>query len=315
MKKIFVVAIIFSTLFVCACGNESKHFERSEKIMGTVVTLKADGKNSEKAVNESFEKIFAFVENIKTDVTKLNETAGSGEYVKVSPEVFEVLQISQKYSELTGGAFDVTVGAVVDLWKDARKNKILPTDSEIADAKNFVGYKHLHLNESEQSAMIDKAGVKINLGGVGKGYGTDIARKIFVANGITDGIIDFGTSSIFVFGKKKIGFKNSRGENEISEVREVENSAISTSGDYEQFFIVEGRRFHHIINPETCMPADKKISSVSLIVPGSFENCGTVADILSTSIFVLGEERGKNLVEKIGGDEIKIVAIEKSGEE
>ncbi len=314
MKKIFAVTIILAALFVCGCGDGEKHFERSEKIMGTVVTLKADGKNSEKAVNESFEKIFAFVENIKSDVTKLNETAGSGEYVKLNPDVFEVLQISQKYSELTGGAFDVTVGAAVDLWKVARKNKILPDAGEIDDTKNFVGYKHLYLNESEQSAMIDKAGVKINLGGVGKGYGADIARKIFVANGITDGIIDFGTSSIFVFGKKKIGLKNPRGENEISEVVEVENSALSTSGDYEQFFIVEGRRFHHIINPETCMPSDKNISSVSLIVAGDFENCGTVADILSTSIFVLGEEHGKNLVKKIGREKINIVALEKSDE-
>ena len=106
--------------------------------MGTVVTLKADGKNSEKAVNESFEKIFAFVENIKSDVTKLNETAGSGEYVKLNPDVFEVLQISQKYSELTGGAFDVTVGTAVDLWKVARKNKILTTRKILSGTNTYI---------------------------------------------------------------------------------------------------------------------------------------------------------------------------------
>ena len=101
----------------------------------------------------------------------MNESAGSGEFVKVSAGVFEMLKLSQHYSELTGGAFDVTLGAAIDLWRNARKSKTLPSPEEIDAVKNFVGYKPLNLNESEQSAMIDTFGVKINLGGVGKGYG------------------------------------------------------------------------------------------------------------------------------------------------
>ncbi len=310
MRKFFVAILIFCVIFNFGCGRENFHFERNEKVMGTIVTLKAEGKNSRKAIDESFEKIFALVEKIQTDVKNLNDNAGNGKFIKVTPEVFEILQTSQKYSELTGGAFDVTVGAAVDLWKLARKNKILPSPDEIENAKNFVGYQHLLLNEIEKTARLDKSGVKINLGGVGKGYGVDVAKKIFAENGIEDGIIDFGTSSIFAFAQKKIGLRNPRAANEIFKVVEIENSALSTSGDYEQFFVVEGRRYHHIINPKTCMPTENKISSATVIVSGDLENCGTVADILSTAIFILDKNSAQKIISSVGEEKIKIVSVE-----
>ena len=293
------LAVLLTAIFICGCGKEVEqvnHYERTEKIMGTLVTLKAQGKNSRAAVDESFDEIFALVEDIKADVTKLNDSAGSGEFVKVSPDVFTILKLSQHYSELTDGAFDVTVGVAVDLWRNARKSETLPLKEEIDSARKLVGYKHLILNEAEQSAKLDLVGVKVNLGGVGKGYGVDVARRIFIKHGITDGIIDFGTSSIFAFGKKKIGLRNPRGEHEVSEVIELDNSALSTSGDYEQFFIVEGRRYHHIINPKTCLPTDNGIASVSVIVSSDVESCGAVADISSTAILVLGENNSKEFL-------------------
>ncbi len=307
MKK-FLAAIICAALLISGCGNQ--HYERTEKVMGTLVTLKAQGKNSQAAVDESFDEIFALVDNIKADVKNLNDNAGSGEFVKVSADVFEMLKLSQNYSELTGGAFDVTVGAAVDLWRNARKTETLPTQEEIDAVKNFVGYKHLHLNETEQSAKLDLAGVKVNLGGVGKGYGADVARRIFIKHGITDGIIDFGASSIFAFGKKKIGIKNPRGEHEVSEVIELENAALSTSGDYEQFFIVDGRRYHHIINPKTCLPTDNDVASVSVVISGDLENCGAVADISSTAILVLGEESSKKFLKELSAESVIINNIE-----
>lgn len=282
-----------TALFIFGCKSSST-YERTEKIMGTIVTLKATGDDAKIAVDESFEKIFSFVEDVKIDVKNLNDGAGNGNFIKISPNVFEVLKISQSYSEVTSGAFDVTIGAAVDLWKVAKKNKILPSQEEVDDVKNFVGYNHLHLDEKNCSAYVDTAGVKINLGGVGKGYGVDIARKIFAKHKISDGLIDFGTSTIYAIGKKKIGLKNPRGEN-LVDVLEIENAAISTSGDYENFFEVDGKRYHHIIDPQTCKPVDGGVISATVTVSSEIENCGTVADILSTSIFILDEVKSKNI--------------------
>ena len=285
MKKFFTALFLMAVLFLFGCGNENFSYERTEKVMGTLVTLKATGKNAKIAVDESFEKIFEFVEKVKVDVKNLNDGAGNGKFVEISPEVFEVLKISQRYSAETDGAFDVTIGAAVDLWKNAKKTKILPSDEEINAVKNLVGYEHLHLDEKNCSAYIDTAGMKINLGGVGKGYGVDISRKIFEKNKIADGLINFGTSTIYAFGKKNIGIKNPRAEG-LVEVVEVEDAAISTSGDYENFFEIDGKRYHHIINPKTCNPAENEIGSSTVIISRETENCGTVADILSTANFI-----------------------------
>ena len=307
MKKILAATLLLTAIFVCGCGEKVERYERSEKMMGTVVTLKASGVSAKTAVDKSFAELFKFVETVKADAENLNSAAGSEAFVKVSPEVFEMLKLSRRYSELTGGAFDVTVGAAVDLWRNARKTKILPSLDEIDAARNLVGFEHLHLNEAEHSARLDLVGAKINLGGIGKGYGVDIVRKIFSEHGITDGMIDFGTSSIFVFGKKKIGIKNPRNDNELSEVVELENAALSTSGDYEQFFIADGRRYHHIINPKTCLPTDNGVASVTITVKGSVENCGAISDILSTSFLILGEESAQKLLEDLPPKSVEIL--------
>jgi len=284
MKKILMSLLIFTTLFIFGC-KEPVTYERTEKVMGTLVTLKATGDDAQVAVDESFAKIFEFVDAVKVDVKNLNDGAGNGQFVKISPEVFEVLKISKEYYGLTDGAFDVTIGAAVDLWKVARKNKSLPTLEEIDAVKVLVGSEHLHLDEKNCSAYVDTAGVKINLGGVGKGYGADIARKIFLRYKINDGLIDFGTSTIYAVGKKSIGIKNPKGDG-LTEIIEIENAAVSTSGDYENFFVVDGKRYHHIIDPVTCAPVESDGASSTVTVSNDVENCATVADILSTSKFI-----------------------------
>ncbi|MBR1647712.1 MAG: FAD:protein FMN transferase [Selenomonadaceae bacterium] len=278
MKKFFTAMIFLTTILLTGCGNLT--VERSENLMGTVITLKATGANAQVAVDESFLAIDALIKNIFADVKKIE---ASDDFVEVSPDVYKILETSQKFSELTNGAFDVTCGAAIELWGFRNKNFRVPTDDELADVKNFVGYEHLQLRDGK--IRVDKRGVKINLGGVAKGYGVDIVRKIFAAHGISDGLIDFGTSTIFAFGVKKIGIKNPTGKNFLSVV-ELKNSVLSTSGDYEKFFVANGRRYCHIIDPKSCAPVDAENFSVTVVVDGSEELCATVADILSTAAFV-----------------------------
>lgn len=287
--KIFWL-IIFAALVIGGCGAPST-YQRTEILMGTVVTLKADDSRAQAAVDESFARIAELEKNIRADVQRLNDAAGNGAFVKISPDVYRILQTAQIYSELTDGAFDVTIGAAVELWGISTDEARVPSADEIVTVKNFVGREHLHLRGG--TAYLDKRGVKLNLGGVAKGYGVDLARKIFARHGVTSGLIDFGTSTIFAVGKKRIGIKNPRATDELAEVVELENAALSTSGDYEKFFVVDGRRCSHIIDPATCAPADNGVASVSVVVDGSVDYCATVADILSTAAFVAGSERAK----------------------
>lgn len=295
MKKFLL--IICAAVLSAGCGAPPT-YERTEILMGTVVTLKAEGSDAQAVVDESFNRIAELEENIRADVKKIEDAAG-GDFVKISPDVYKILTTAQIYSEVTGGAFDVTCGAAVELWGIGTDNARVPSDAELAAVKNFVGREHLHLRGG--AAYLDRRGVKLNLGGVAKGYGVDLARKIFARHKITSGLIDFGTSTIFAVGKKRIGIKNPRATNELAEVVELENAALSTSGDYEKFFVVDNRRYSHIIDPATCAPVVGEISSVSVVVDGSVENCATVADILSTAAFAAGKERAKNFLSVAAG--------------
>ena len=277
--------ILLILIAIKISGCKDNNYERSEISMSTVLTLKADNKA---AIDESFLKVVDIENKIKNDIQNLEAAAGSDKFVKISSEVFTMLKTANEYSILTDGAFDVTTGAAIDLWniKEAK----VPTDEEIENVKSLVGFRHIQLRDSDCSAKIDLGGIKINLGGIAKGYAVDSIREIFDKYGVHDGLIDFGTSTIYAFGKKRIGLKHPRKENEIMDVVDIEDAAISTSGDYLKYFIVDGQRYHHIIDPKTCKPVDNGIYSVSVVVDGEVENCAMIADILSTAIFVLGRE-------------------------
>ena len=294
MKKFLSLMIFLTVILFGGCGMEK--CERSGIAMGTVITLKATGSEAQAAVEESFARIAELEKNISTDIKKIEEASGTGEQVKISSEVYEILETAQKYSELTDGAFDITCGAAVNLWGIGTKNPHIPTAEELDTVKNFVGREHLHLKNGK--AYLDLRGVKLNLGGIAKGYGVDLARKIFAEHGIHDGLIDFGNSTIFALGKKKIGIKNPNNPDKLAEIVELEDCAISTSGDYEKFFIVEGRRYCHIIDPKTCSPANPTISSISVVVSGDVKNCATVADILSTTFFVTDRHRAEEILQR-----------------
>ena len=279
--------------------KKTSHIERSKIAMNTFITLKADGVNASAAVEESFKKIVDLERKIAEDTKKMEDAAGSDEFVQVNPEVYEILKTAQKYSVLTDGAFDITSGVAIKLWNISdnvnNDNPRLPSIEEIEAIKKFVGYRHLQLRDEDCGVKIDLAGVKLDFGGIAKGYGVDLIRQIFEDYNITDGLIDFGTSTIYAIGNKRIGLKNPRQQNEIIKVVEIKNSAISTSGDYINYFIVDGKRYHHIIDPRTCKPVDNGTASVSVIVEGDKEYCAMTADILSTAAFVLGEEESRKL--------------------
>lgn len=279
--------------------------------MDTLITISAvadSGNKAEAAIDKAFSEIEK-IDNLinffsdKSEISEINKNAGK-KAVKVSPETLAVIENAIYASEKTNGAFDITIGPVISLW-DFHK-KIKPEDRLIKQRLQLVNYKALTLYKNPPSAYLKKKGMLIDPGGVAKGYAADRAVEVMKKNGIKSGLVAIA-GDIKAFGMKpdskpwKIGIRNPRQKNKDDEIMaavDLSDMAISTSGDYERYFIVEGRRYHHILNPKTGYPADG-CRSVSVIAKE-----GAVADPFSTGIFILGAEKGLKLLEEMGIDGI-----------
>jgi len=311
MKKIIYPLIIcISIILICiSCtSSKNKYYEKTNIVMDTAVTLNAYGENSKEAVEESFKKLDEINEmasaNISTsDVFKINDASGKS-YVKVHPEIFKMIKTSLEYSKLSDGAFDITLGPIINLWGIGTENERLPSDEEIKGKLPLVGYDKISVNENDSSIMLQKEGMAIDLGGVAKGFAADEVLKIYKKYKIENGLINLGSSSIYAIGKNKekndwaVGIKHPRNEdpNEYMGVIKLSNESLSTSGDYERCFIKDNKRYHHIIDPKTGYPADNGVMSDTIVIDGALEDNGMLADILTTTVFTLGPDKGLKLI-------------------
>lgn len=315
MKRIiciFVCALLIVPLGGCSAssifGSKNKMYKEDFMTMDTSMELSASGKNAEKAVEESKKRLFKLNDmastTIKTsDISKINDAAGK-EYVKVHPEVIKMILASQKYSEITSGEYDITVGPIVNLWGIGTDNQKIPGDSEIKARLPLIDYKKISVNEKESSVMLKDTDMAIDLGGVAKGFAGDEVLKIYKKYGIKNGLINLGSSSIYAVGKNEdngdwtVGVKHPRSEasQNFLGILSVSDKGISTSGDYERFFIKNGKRYFHIMNPKTGYPVNNGIMSVTVVVDGSVKDANMLADILSLVVFELGAERGIKLI-------------------
>lgn len=316
MKKILcaIISCIFIILNFSGCGNgKNKYYEKSNIVMDTAVTLSAYGINSKEAVEESFKRLDEINEMASTtiensDIYKINSAAGK-DYVKVHPEIIKMIQTSIKYSQLSDGAFDITLGPIINLWGIGTDNERLPSEEEIKSKLQLVDYKKISVNENDSSVMLKEEGMAIDLGGVAKGFAADEVLKIYKKYNIENGLINLGASSIYALGKNKdnnnwsVGIKHPRSEdpNEYIGVIKLSNESLSTSGDYERYFIKDNKRYHHIMDPRTGYPVDNGVISDTIVVDGDSTDNGMLADILTTTVFALGQEKGLKLVNDLSG--------------
>lgn len=312
-QRLFLVLLCIGSVLFTACTSNQSHYEKSELIMDTLVTLSAYGKNSKIAVEEAFTRIeeidhMASSENQDSDIYKINQEAGN-HFVVVHPEVYKMIQTSLTYSKLTEGAFDITVGPLIKLWGIGTDHEQVPSEAEIKEALSLVSYDNILMNEKECSVMLLKRGMSIDLGAVAKGFAADEVHKIFESYDITNALINLGTSSIDTMGVNEegkpwvVGIANPRAE-ELKPYLAILNTseeAISTSGDYERFFEKDGKRYHHILDPKTGYPAEHKSMSVTIVINQKEEDCGLLSDILSTVAFVLGPEEGVQFIATLPG--------------
>jgi len=242
-----------------------------------------------------------------SDVLRLNQAAGR-EPVRVSPEMLEVLTVARQVSDWTGGKFDVTFGALSGLWKfDQDQDGSIPSHSAVAARLADVDYAALEIDPARGTAFLRRPGMRAHLGGIGKGYAIDRAAAILRGRGFHDFMIQSG-GDLFVNGRRgdrpwRLGIRDPRGPADRSfATLDLANGTFSTSGDYERFFIKDGVRYHHILDPDLGEPA-RGCRSVTILA-----DTAVLADALSTGVFVLGPEKGMALIERLPNVEGVVVS-------
>lgn len=315
-KKIFLF-ILLPVLIISQTGCSSKSAEPISKenyLLDTSCNISIydmkGGLDKDKAMQaidlaykrcNSLEKILS--NTIKTsDISKINDNAGN--YVKVSNTAVYVLKKGIYYGDLSGGKFDITIGTLTDIWDYHTDKPKVPSDEAISDAVSHISYKGISLM-GDMVKLNDPKG-KIDLGGIAKGYIGDELVKVLEKAGVTSGIVNLGGNVIAIGSKSKsepftIGIEKPYSDrSEIIGSIKAKNQTIVTSGIYERQFKVDGKIYHHIIDPFIGRPAETDTESVTLIMD---KGHSIDADALSTICLIKGSVEGKKFIEGIDGVE------------
>jgi len=311
MKKyilFFVLIILCIGLTSCAEQKASS----TEFMLNTVINITAYGEKANEAIQAAFDDVKR-IENLlschieTSEISKINAIAHK-EKVEISEETLFVLKKALEMSQKTDGAFDISVKPLADLWNITAENPVIPSESEITKAKSCVGYENIVIDGN--TIFFKKEGVQIDLGGAAKGYCADKVCQVLKHYGIKNALIDLG-GNIYALGKNekgqdwRIGLQAPKGvRGEYFEVENLSDKSAVTSGSYERYFEKEGKIYHHILDPKTGYSADTGLISVTVIGKNSFE-----CDMLSTAIFVMGEENFNKISQNF--DYEKYVTVDK----
>ncbi len=278
MKKHFIIllVLILAVTTLVACKNQSR-VTRQGFFFDTVINITLNEDDIDSA-DEAF-ALCGELENIFSRTKEGSElwNLNSGKLTSLSPELKEVIEFSLTMSELTDGAFDITVAPLTDLW-NVKERTTPPSDEEIENALRNVGYENISLSS------LDIGSSTIDLGAIAKGYAADRIAESFRAQGVDEAIIDLG-GNVILIGEYTVGIRDPFNPDSIYAKITVKDKSAVTSGAYQRYFDYEGTRYHHIIDPRTGKCADSGLASVTIISPSSMQ-----ADALSTAIYVMGKD-------------------------
>jgi thiamine biosynthesis lipoprotein len=278
--------------------NSGSPMTASDFMMDTVVTISLYGYDDESFYEAAFDEIRRLEQLLSrkqegSDLSKLAEESGKG-FVPVSPDTVFLFKEGEKYSRLTGGLFDVTIGPLVSLW-DISGGGNFPSDEGRLEAMALINYESALVNEGE--AMLEKPGMEADFGSIAKGYIADKVKALLARKGVTSCVINLGGDIVLIGAKPngekfKIGVRDpGRPANDIMGIIETADMAVVSSGAYERFFIHEGKKYHHILDPKTGFPVENELEQVTVI-----SNVAMVGDAISTSALLLGLEKGMELI-------------------
>jgi FAD:protein FMN transferase len=295
---------------VAADAGSLERFSYAEPHMGTTVSIElyaAGRARGDAAARAAFGRVRELDRRLsdydgESELMRASRAA-VGQPVHVSPDLFQVLSLAQAFSERTGGAFDVTAGALTRLWRRARRQGALPGDDEIAAAQAVSGYRRLRLDAASRSMQLETAGTRVDLGGIGKGYAADRALEAMRELGVTRALVAAGGDIAVGDAPPGTGgwtvavasLDASTPAPAPADRLFLANAGVSTSGDAEQWVEIDGTRYSHILDPRTGRPLTGQ-RSVTVVAPDA-----TTSDMLATTVCVLGREAGAELVERIDG--------------
>ncbi|MBU3160271.1 FAD:protein FMN transferase [Clostridium frigoris] len=316
---IIMIIVIFVTLIlIFLTGNHKKlYIVREFYSLGTNNQLKVYGKKATKAIEESIKKVCEIDNKMsvfkeESELSKISINAGNKPQI-VSNDTYYVIQKAIKYCALSKGAFDITIKPIVALWSIGKEGQQIPSSNEIKEKLKIINYKDVVIDENDKSIFLKKKEQEIDVGGIAKGYAADKVKNVMIKNGIKSALINLG-GNILALGTKidgtpwSVGIQdpfNTRGEFVLT--IGVINKSVVTSGNYERYFEVKGKRFHHIINPSTGYPSESDILGATIISDNSIDGDG-----LSTGVYIMGVEKAIKLIEEIEG--VEAILITKSRE-
>lgn len=318
--RISLVFLAASALLLGGCRTTSEPVTDSAQLLGTILRIAIHDADVDSRVTD---RVFARVREIEermstteedydsTELLEVNRAAGR-QPVVVSEDTFTVLERARYYSRITDGAFDVTIWPLVRLWGIGSADAAVPDEERLAATRAAVDYRRLELDADTRSVFLPEDGMGVDVGAIAKGYAADEAERILRDAGVDHALLDFG-GNILVIGAKtdgsawRIGVQRPDAERtRYIGIISVTDRTVVTSGPYERFFVEDGVRYHHILDPATGYPAQNGLQQVTIVAERSMD-----ADALSTSVYVLGLEAGRELVESLDGVEAVFVTDER----
>ncbi|MCF8724028.1 thiamine biosynthesis lipoprotein [Nitrospina gracilis] len=314
--------LYFMCIFLCialsgaACSQSStaEPVRRTQFIMGTLVEItivNADAKVAQTAANQAFDEMSRIEKLMSTyiadsEISRINEAAGK-EALPVSAEVLEIIQSGIAWGEKTKGIFDISIHPLVETWDFDGGGETVPSPEQLKTATGLVNFRDIRIQGN--TVRLAREGMAINLGGIAKGYAVD--RAITILKGLVpNGIINAG-GDLYAFGQRGpdrpwvIGLQHPRKPQGVLASFALANQGVATSGDYQRYFMKGEKRYHHILDPATGLPAEGPIS-VTVMAPTVMD-----ADALSTAVFIMGKEKGIEWIESM--DNVEVMVIDETG--
>ncbi|MBU9721663.1 MULTISPECIES: FAD:protein FMN transferase [Bacillaceae] len=304
----FIIVVIILTGCLSSSAEEMKNnpHRETEILMGTVVTLRIYDNDKEYVMEEAFERIRVLEDvmsvNVEgSEIDRINQAAGI-EPVEVSDKVFKLIQDGVYYGADTDGIFDITIGPLTSLWQIGSDEARKPSQDELDEVLPLIDYEKIVLDEENQTVFLQEAGMRLDTGGIAKGYIADLLVDLFMEKEVESAIIDLG-GDIYVIGENPSGREFTIGIQDPLTTRgqslgniQVKDKSIVTSGIYERFIEVDGVEYHHILDPYTGYPIMNELAGVTIISENTIDG-----DALSTAVFAKGLLDGLEYVEELEG--------------